>query len=286
MPWANFANRLTGAGPTIAQALFKGQQPSPIVAKALESICEEAKNKGSRIWIDAEQQILQPAIDDWTIDLMRRWNRDGHVVVLNTIQSYLKTSRENVAHHLRLASAEGWTPGFKLVRGAYIDSEVREKIHDSKEDTDRSYDGIAHDLLNRSFDGIEGDRFPPCRLFIAGHNVDSIRRASELHRNLTLASRSTIPLEFGQLQGMADEIGCKLLDDCDEAQNCEGMPVEEAALKRQTAPRVLKCLVWGTIGECLGYLGRRGTENQSAVGRLKQGLDMSKVELRFRILGR
>ncbi|KAH3002794.1 hypothetical protein KXV73_001377 [Aspergillus fumigatus] len=107
--------KFTGAGPKAVAALSQGDLvPPPSIAQAIDEICEATASQNSRLWIDAEQQVFQPAIDAWTIDLMRRFNRNGQIVVYNTIQAYLKSSSENVHRHLCLAQKQGWTLGIKL----------------------------------------------------------------------------------------------------------------------------------------------------------------------------
>ncbi|KAJ0159644.1 putative proline dehydrogenase, mitochondrial, partial [Colletotrichum tanaceti] len=137
------AVKITGAGPIAVDAM-RAHAPIPdVIRKALDDMCDEARAHGSRLWIDAEQQALQPQLDEWTIDLMRRHNREGRPLVYNTIQAYLKASRANAERHMALAAREGWSLGVKLVRGAYIENETRSLIHDTKEDTDRNFDDIT-----------------------------------------------------------------------------------------------------------------------------------------------
>lgn len=282
---ADTIDRFTGAGEAVADALAAGEEPPAALAEAMDQICLTAKSQGSRIWIDAEQQAFQPTIDRWTIDLMRRHNREGHVVVLNTIQAYLKSSHQNVLAHLRLAKDEGWTLGLKLVRGAYIGSDPRDRIHDTKADTDASYNSIVRDILTKSFPGFNKENFPEVRLMLACHNAESIQQASELYRNLTLSGERLGSLEFGQLQGMADDVSCELLQLGEKARDCDGLSEQQAQLQRQTAPRVFKCLTWGTVQECLHFLMRRAVENQGAADRLKSGLAGLQAELKRRLFG-
>ncbi|KAK0650723.1 putative proline dehydrogenase [Lasiodiplodia hormozganensis] len=173
------ALKLTGAGPMAVDAL-RSQDPIPeAVENALTQICEEARKQGSRVWVDGEQQALQRGIDEWVIEFMRRWNKNGQALVYNTIQGYLKGSNANVDRHISLAAAEGWTLGIKLVRGAYIEHEVRSLIHDTKEDTDRSYDAIAEKLINQILPAeaqARGLSFPNSALFLATHNAASVSK--------------------------------------------------------------------------------------------------------------
>ncbi|KAE8377066.1 FAD-linked oxidoreductase-like protein [Aspergillus bertholletiae] len=260
--------KFTGAGPAAVEALARGDLvPPPRIKQAITEICEATAAQGSRFWIDAEQQIFQPAIDAWTIDLMRQFNRDGKIVVLNTVQAYLKSSAENIHRHLTLAGKEGWALGIKLVRGAYIQHDLRERIHDTKADTDRNYNHIVESLLSRRspFKDLQDTKFPDARLFVASHNAESVQRAYSISRHRVLNGLPTIPLEMGQLQGMADEVSCGLLA---QYQPESSEPLGQTSpVAASVFPKVFKCLAWGSTEECLHFLLRRAVENQSAVAR-------------------
>ncbi|KAL2802240.1 FAD-linked oxidoreductase-like protein [Aspergillus granulosus] len=260
--------KFTGAGPAAVEALTRGDQVPPSRIKAaIAEICAATAAQGSRLWIDAEQQIFQPAIDDWTIDLMRQFNRQGNVVVFNTIQAYLKSSAENVSRHLRLAQAEDWTLGIKLVRGAYIAHDYRSRIYDTKAATDGNYNHIVQSLVTRQFPteaATSPQIFPNVCLFVATHNAESVRKAYSLSRYRMQNRLATIPVELGQLQGMADEVSCELL-----AQNSSSDVPAGQAQEKVAEPGVFKCLAWGSLEECLHFLLRRAIENQSAMERTR-----------------
>ncbi|KAF7592442.1 hypothetical protein BBP40_000290 [Aspergillus hancockii] len=259
--------KFTGAGPAAVEALARGDPvPPPRIKQAITEICEATAAQDSRFWIDAEQQVFQPAIDAWTIDLMRQFNRNGRVVVINTVQAYLKSSAANIHRHLVLAGKEGWALGIKLVRGAYIAHDLRDRIHDTKADTDRNYNHIVKSLLTRQspFQELQETKFPDARLFVATHNAESVGRAYWISRQRILSGLPTIPLEMGQLQGMADEVSCGLLA---EYRPDPEEKVKDGSVATSVFPKVFKCLAWGSTEECLHFLLRRAVENQSAVVR-------------------
>ena len=74
-------------------------------------------------------------------------------------------------------SSQGWTLAVKLVRGAYIENDIRECIHDTKADTDHSYDGIVEAILSGTVKGVP--EFPKMQLSPAGHNPTSVAHASQ-----------------------------------------------------------------------------------------------------------
>jgi proline dehydrogenase len=205
---------------------------------------------------------------------MRRHNQDGKVLIFNTVQAYLKKARQKFEDQLQLAQNEGWTLAIKLVRGAYIDSDPRQIIYDNKDQTDDCYNSIVRDALTSNMAGIPKSDFPRIDLFLAGHNAESVAKASFLIQELAVKGELKSVPEFGQLQGMCDELGCKIL------QGGEGSKGHVVALK------VYKWSTWGTVQECMQYLVRRAVENRGATERMKDGMAELRKELRRRASNR
>lgn len=230
-----------------------------------------------RLLFDAEQQAIQHGIDDWTLHYMRKYNTSGKAVIYGTYQAYLKATPTVLAGHLHAARREEFTLGVKLVRGAYLGSDPRELIHDTKADTDACYDGIAEALLRRkwvgplathaSADDAATTDFPAVNMVLASHNAETVRRGREI-----LAEGPTeTEVAFAQLQGMADEVSCDIL-----AARQRGQDAEQGL-------RAYKYLVWGSTGECMKYLLRRAHENRDAVGRTRSGRDAMRAEFWRRV---
>jgi hypothetical protein len=76
-----------------------------------------------------------------------------------------------------------------------------------------------------------------------------------------------VPVAYGQLHGMSDEVSFSLLAEKGE----NGIP-----------PEVLKCTTWGSMGECIGYLLRRAVENRDAVLRTDDEFRALRREIRRR----
>lgn len=257
--------------------MTKGEEPPPRMLAAMEEICDQASKQNTRVWIDAEQQIFQHAIDAWTIGLMRKYNRGGKVIIYNTLQAYLKGTPQNITHHLSLAQKEGWGVGIKLVRGAYIAMEQRDLIHDKIEDTHATYNSIVQDLLSRKFPGVsESEEFPHLQLFLASHNAESVKRGYETWKERKEKGLPTIKFEVGQLQGMADEVSCGLVQ---MRQQMTASENEMPGTKKSYYPRAFKCLCWGSTQECVQFLVRRVVENRGSLDRTKVWMAGMKREL-------
>lgn len=266
-------NRFSGAGKATLDALAKGADPPQNVWDGMIEICDATAKQGSRLWIDAEQQNLQSTIDEWTRRLMRKYNTGEKALVYTTMQSYLKHMADNIGKHLQVSQDEGWILGVKLVRGAYIATEKRSLIHDTIEDTHDAYNNIVKNMLRQEYPGVSSDKpYPRSELFLATHNEDSIKQAWSIQKSLVQAGRSTVELGFGQLQGMADEVGCSLVQLC---QGNKGAADKSKALQTIVeaqlvlTPHTFKCLSWGSTQECLQFLLRRVRENADAFGRTK-----------------
>lgn len=253
---------------------FRTNKPVPAqMIEAMDEITQRVVQRKARILMDAEQQAFQNGIAELTLNLMRKYNRNGEAVVYNTYQAYLKSTPDTIATHLRLASDEGFTLGLKLVRGAYMGSDPRHLIHDNKSDTDTTYDHIVQSVLRRQFREFGGETgttsFPPTDLFLATHNKRSVVAAHHLHQSRLQERLPTVKVEYGQLMGMADSVSYGML---------------QLKSNNNVPPGVFKCLHWGTMGECLGFLVRRAMENQDAVSRTTAEHQALKAELKRRMI--
>ncbi|PLB50610.1 FAD-linked oxidoreductase [Aspergillus steynii IBT 23096] len=250
------AVKLSGAGPAVNDAFAAGELPPAQMLAALEEIGSKCRDRRVRILVDGESQHFQQGILRVTMDLMRRYNREGSALVYNTYQAYLKSTPATLARHLEAAQREGFTLGLKLVRGAYIASDQRSLIHDTKADTDAAFDAIAQGALRQEIGAFgasspAGKPFPSVNLFLASHNQASVVAAHQLHRQRVQDGLPTVPVGFAQLHGMSDAVSFGLL----KLKGSDG------------TPEVYKCSTWGKMGECLAYLLRRAIENRDAVGR-------------------
>lgn len=269
------ALKFTGAG---SQALFDLSQntgPSKALAEAIDSICALADKRGVRLLFDAEQQAVQAGIDAWTMHYMKKYNKPDRAVIYGTYQAYLKATPSILASHMAEAQKHNFSLGVKLVRGAYLGSDPRHLIHDTKEDTDTCYNGIAEALNFRSYNSTlkpsaPNTPFPHVNVVLAGHNHTSVRNIQSLRTKQANAGEQQTDLVYAQLQGMADEVSTELLATCKK---------DAADGKKADIPKAYKYLVWGTTGECMKYLLRRANENKDAVQRTREGRNAMAKEL-------
>lgn len=210
---------------------------------------------------------------------MRKYNCriPGKALIYNTYQCYLKAAPRVMAGHLSMARKEGFTFGAKLVRGAYLGSDPRHLINDTKPETDANYDSIAESLMRRQYgpvlkplEGEEGQSFPEVNMVLAGHNHTSVRKALAIRNSQVEKGEKRVDMVYAQLQGMADEVSCELL---------QAVAVSRSEANEVDIPQAYKYLVWGTTGQCLKYLLRRAEENKDAVQRTREGRDAMLKEL-------
>ncbi|KAI1861298.1 uncharacterized protein JN550_010977 [Neoarthrinium moseri] len=246
------ALKMTGAGSKVTAAFVAEQTVPQQFLDALDEICAACKARSIRIIVDGESQHFQKGIAATTLQLMNRFNRDGSAIIFNTYQAYLKHTPKVIAEHLEVASQEGFTLGLKLVRGAYMLSDDRSLIHDTKQETDDAYNHITTGALKQQIGefGQSGSKpFPSVNLFLASHNKQSVIGAHRLHQERIRQGLPTVPVGFAQLHGMSDQVSFQLLSEKDEC----GVPLKRAVENRDAVLRTtdeftaLKSELWRRI---------------------------------------
>jgi hypothetical protein len=254
---------------------------------AIRKACDAAVAKGARLLVDAEEQAVQPGIEEWIMRYQKYCNAKtpGRATMYGTYQAYLRSTPSTLAKHLAIAEREGYTFGVKLVRGAYMKSEARNLIWSTKEETDRCYDEIIEALLTRRYNsmltpapGAVNQTVPPTNVIIATHNRESVQKAHALRLRQAANGEPRVELSYAQLQGMADEVSCELVNGFQDrvARNDTAQGLE--------ITNVYKLLTWGSIQECMGFLLRRAVENTEAVGRTKESYSAMAQELKRRFV--
>ena len=257
----------------------------------MDDICKLAAARGVSLLLNAEQHSVQGGIDEWTLDVQRKYNSTtlGKAVVYGTYQAYLRSSPEVLSRHLAVAEREGFTLGVKLVRGAYLGSDPPHLFWNTKEETDRTFDEMANAVIRRQYNAtlrpvhyVEGKtpNFPMVNLVLASHNHVSVKKAMSIRQEQTDRDEEKIEMSYAQLMGMAEEVSCDLVL---TAKQNRGQQAGNRALEE---PRAYKYFVWGTVRECLKYLVRRAEENTHALGRAREGSEALRLELVNRLFRR
>lgn len=218
-------------------------------------LCSSAAESKVRIFVDAEESWLQPAIDLLATHAMESYNKE-HAWVFNTLQMY----RHDRLAYLERQVAEGRCYyGYKLVRGAYMEKEraralakgYQDPIQPNKESTDEDYNrAVAFCLENHN-------RVSVC---IATHNEKSSLLGTELLNQYQLP-RSDWNVSFSQLLGMSDHISFNLSN---------------------SGYKVSKYVPYGPVLSVIPYLTRRAQENSGMAGQMGRELALIEAEIKRR----
>ena len=211
----------------------------------MNELCECAASAGVALLLDAEESHRQPAIRVIYSSLASKHNRAGKdPVIYNTYQLYLPSALSALRSDMSHAQGGGYGFAAKLVRGAYMASEVRRggpgAVHGSKEQTDAAYDSAVVEVVSSLARGPQH----AASFMIATHNTRSVEAAAAAMAAAGLAHDDR-RISFAQILGMAD-------------------PLSQALGLR--GYRVAKLLCYGRYGQLLPWLLRRLEENHSALG--------------------
>jgi proline dehydrogenase len=240
------------------------------MSERLHTLAEEAFQCGTRLLVDAEHMKYQPAIDNLVVELQKKFNaknKTDRPIIFNTYQCYLKDTLDRVQLDLKRSERYSFHIGAKIVRGAYMEHE-RERsktlkypspIHDTIEDTHKSYDEVIEYLMRYRWQNGYGTE-----IMIATHNQRSIEKAVVLMNQLGLKPQDP-SVHFAQLYGMRDNLSFPL---------------------GKQGYNTFKYLPYGPIEKTIPYLLRRATENSSIFGESVTELDLLKEELSKRVVGR
>jgi proline dehydrogenase len=220
------------------------------IIERIDRICAAAAKYQTRLFIDAEETWIQTAIDQWTFDMICKYNQTD-CIVYNTVQMYRHDRLAFLHSEYQRALQAGVKYGVKLVRGAYMEKEraralskgYPSPIQPDKASTDKDYDAALDFLVANK------DVFSIC----AGtHNENSsMYLATLLHREQV--EPKDPKFYFAQLLGMSDHISYNLSD---------------------AGYQVAKYVPFGPVQEVLPYLLRRADENTSVAGQTSRELNL------------
>ena len=228
------------------------------VQQRVNQICKAAYDGNQRIFIDAEESWIQPAIDELANNNMAQWNQNK-VIVYNTFQLYRSDRLAFLEETIRLGKSKKFHIGAKLVRGAYMEKERKRAaemdypspIQPTKEKSDEDYNRALELCIDH--------------LDIMGLCAGTHNEASSLHL-VNLMHKKNIPtndhrIYFSQLYGMSDHISFNL------------------SLNNYN---VAKYVPYGPVKEVLPYLIRRAQENTSVKGQTGRELSLIMKEKKRR----
>ncbi|MFM7176466.1 MAG: proline dehydrogenase family protein [Bacteroidota bacterium] len=228
------------------------------VRERIGKICGLAAKNRVRLFIDAEESWIQPAIDGLADDMMALHNKE-HVIVYNTIQLYRTDRLTFLKKSHERGQTMGYKNGFKLVRGAYMEKEraravemgYPSPIQPDREHCNRDYD----DALRFCIEHIDS-----IAICAGTHNENSSRLLTTLMREHQIPNDHP-SIWFSQLLGMSDHLSGNLAN---------------------SGYMVAKYVPYGPVKSVLPYLIRRAQENTSIAGQTGRELSMIMRELKRR----
>ena len=222
-------------------------------------ICRTCADKNISVMIDAEQTYFQATIDALTAVLQQEFNT-SQGIVLGTFQSYLKTTTRNLENYFLWTSENKIKSGVKLVRGAYMNEEVKlagsrgydSPINASKMESD--------DCYNYSLSLCIHSHRSESSLCVATHNENSIEIGKELMAQCRL-NRQICGIRFAQLLGMKSDISTGLVQDSYVVQ---------------------KYVPFGPFEKLIPYLMRRANEQSTMANEIGQQIKLILQEINLR----
>lgn len=219
-----------------------------------DRVCKLAQERDVEVLIDAEESWMQDAADEICEEMMRRYNTEVPVVY-NTLQAYRWDRLQYLKVMHQSAKQHNFKPGFKVVRGAYMEKErerAEEKgyaspICENKKATDDNFNACMQYVL---------EHIEEISIFIGTHNEYSCYIAMDMMRTLNIDKKNN-NVWFGQLYGMSDHISFNLAK--------EGY-------------NVAKYVPFGPVREVMPYLIRRAEENSSVAGQTSRELNLITTE--------
>ncbi len=241
----------------ILQAVSEGKALSvseqaeySLIVDRVTTLCERSAALGLRVFIDAEETWIQPAIDEMANAMMERFNKE-QAIVYNTVQLYRVDRLAYMKDQVEKAIAKGYKSGYKLVRGAYLEKErdraksngYRSPLQITKEDSDRDYNAALQFCV---------EHIDWVAICAGTHNEASNRLLIEQMGKRGIPSNHPHVL-FSQLYGMSDHLSFNLA---------------EAGYK------VAKYLPYGPVETVMPYLFRRAEENTAIAGQMGREFQM------------
>ena len=224
------------------------------VITRIDTICSAGHKANLPIFIDAEESWIQNTIDDISLEMMRKYNKEK-AIVYNTAQMYRWDRIAYLKELKAISEKEKFFIGMKLVRGAYIEKEreraekmdYKDPMQKTQEDTNKDY----NDSIKFCIENINKIAF--C---CASHNEKSNLLLVDLMKvhNISLTDER---IYFAQLLGMSDHISNNM---------------------GKAGFNVAKYVPYGPVKDVTPYLIRRAEENTSVAGQTGRELSLIRAE--------
>ena len=222
------------------------------------ALCKRAYENDVRLIIDAEDYCFQDAIDAQTDEMMRLYNKK-RAIIFATLQMYRHDRLPYLEKIYADAKENGYIPGIKFVRGAYMEEEraraarlgYPDPICKDKAATDANYNAGVKFVM---------DHIDSFELFMGTHNEESNYLLAKLIDEKGLAHNDP-RIHFAQLLGMSDNISFNLAH--------QGF-------------NVTKYVPYAKVKDVIPYLIRRAEENTSVAGQTGRELKMLSQEMKRR----
>lgn len=228
------------------------------IKERVDAICRAGYEANVRVFFDAEESWIQDTTDYLALQMMQKYNKEK-AIVYNTIQMYRWDRLEYLKNTHKIALADDFYLGVKLVRGAYMEKERKRAtdfsypspIQPNKEASDQDYDLALHYCVDHI------DRISLC----AGtHNEASSMLLVDLMSQKGIA-KDDKRIYFSQLLGMSDNLSFNLA---------------------HAGYNVVKYVPYGPVKAVLPYLFRRAQENTSIAGQTGRELKLLIKEIERR----
>lgn len=225
------------------------------VWERVERICALAAELQVTVLIDAEETWIQKPIDDLTIAMMAKYNKDK-ALIYYTFQMYCHAMLANLKNLHQQAKNDGFKLGAKLVRGAYMEKEraragekgYQDPIQPNKQATDDDFNAAAKYCI---------EHIDEIGLFAGSHNEETNYLITHFIEEKGL-SKDDDRVYMGQLYGMSDHISFNLAN---------------------AGYNVIKYVPYGPLKATIPYLIRRADENTSVAGQSGRELTLITKEL-------
>jgi proline dehydrogenase len=148
--------------------------------RRVNQLGEVAEQRNCKLYIDAEQAIIQGAIQSFGQQMTRRLNQGENVTIMNGFQCYLKRMTSTLEMEVRASQAMGFNLGIKLIRGAYMNEERSVAAENSVESPVWEDIEETHSCYNDSMEHIIRNMKHTDMLFVASHNTYTCDLAMQL----------------------------------------------------------------------------------------------------------